>query len=174
MGDIRPLLLGEAPSKSGDRYHDFPLSGAVGQRLCEMAGIEPEVKGSRYGRYYWPLLDHFELRNLIERYPGPQGRGASFPMEVARQRAGALELKWRMVGAVVVLLGARLPGAFDLDMDFYEQRIKTLSRVTGTSVRFYCIPHPSGLNRMYNAERERERAGQVLREAMERAMNSGA
>jgi hypothetical protein len=35
---MKPLLIGEMPSRSGDRYHAFPLSGAVAQTLCQMAG----------------------------------------------------------------------------------------------------------------------------------------
>lgn len=46
-----PLLIGENPSKSGDRYHDFPLSGAVAERLCGLAGIPPDLPGTRYGRW---------------------------------------------------------------------------------------------------------------------------
>jgi hypothetical protein len=70
----KPLLIGEAPSKSGDRYWMFPLSGAVAQTLCEMAGISPQPGGSRYGRWTWALYDHFECENLIERWPGRLGQ----------------------------------------------------------------------------------------------------
>jgi hypothetical protein len=31
------------------------------------------------------------------------------------------------------------------------------------------IPHPSSLNRMYNSDGNRRRAGEVLREAMDKA-----
>jgi hypothetical protein len=41
----KPLLIGEAPSRSGDRYWMFQLSGAVAQTLCELAGIPPHPSG---------------------------------------------------------------------------------------------------------------------------------
>jgi hypothetical protein len=34
------------------------------------------------------------------------------------------------------------------------------------------IPHPSGLTRNYNDEKERERAGRTLRQAISKARNS--
>jgi hypothetical protein len=42
-----PLLVGEQPSRTGDRFHEFPLSGAVAQTLCQMAGIPPDSEGTR-------------------------------------------------------------------------------------------------------------------------------
>lgn len=63
-----PLLLGEAPSKQGDRYHAFPLSGRPARVLCEAAGIPPQPEGSTYGKWTWSLYEHFDCRNLIERY----------------------------------------------------------------------------------------------------------
>lgn len=64
----RPLLLGEAPSRTGDRYYRFPLSGAVAERTCRLAGIAPQPEGSRYGVWTWALYDHFECHNVFRRY----------------------------------------------------------------------------------------------------------
>jgi uracil-DNA glycosylase len=160
--DRRPLILGEAPSKSGDRYWQFPLSGAVGERLCTWAGLEPEPGGTRYGRFYWPLREAYELRNLIERWPGAQGNGAAFPMPAAR--AAWAELLPELEGRHVVLLGARLAEVAELGLS------KPISRWGSWLSRPWCaavavIPHPSGLNRLYSEASTREAASECLRTA---------
>lgn len=191
----KPLILGESPSKTGDRYHDFPLSGAVGKRLCELAGLAPEVGGSPYGQYYWPLREAFDCRNLVKRYPGPAERG--FPKSLARERAIEVELP-----PVVVLLGVRLKDAFthSQTLPFYKwcnysrreagqftvqwddsygssvvwpagiDSIEQLTRDIINTHRMVVIPHPSSLNRMYNAgENHHFKAGMSLREALHEA-----
>lgn len=154
---MRPLILGEAPSKSGDQYWQFPLSGAVGQRLCEWAGLEPMSGGTRFGRYYWPLNEAFELRNLLERYPGAQGRGAALPVALARPAWE--ELFPTLSGRVVVLLGSRLR-ALRGGQTYYDW----VSYPGGKQI--VAIPHPSALNRMYDAVEHAEKASAVLREAL--------
>jgi len=166
---VLPLLLGEAPSKSGDRYWQFPLSGAVGERLCRVAGIEPQESGTRYGRWYWSLVEHFECRNLMERYPGPLGKGAAFP---AGQALAALqELLPEIRGRVVVVLGARLGSMFGIypGPGFYEWH--KVMHLSGERVDLMVasIPHPSGLNHLYNDPATYERGRAVLQEAMRRA-----
>lgn len=175
-----PLLLGEAPSKSGDRYWMCPLSGDVGVRLCTWAGIEPlpPQRGlSRYGQHYYALVDHFECRNLLRRYPGPQGRGAAFPMELAYPAVGRTLPD--LDGRVVVMLGVRLPRAFlappapmfewrthSITVDPDEQGAPEGSRGRTFTWRYAVIPHPSGLNRAYNDPDNIAKAQRVLREAL--------
>lgn len=149
--------MGEAPSRAGDRYYRFPLSGAVGKRLCEFAGIEPEDEGSQYGRWYWALREHFDCLNVIERFAD------AYPwrVEVARER-------WRVWRAdegrgttVVVCLGNRAADAVGLGSDAPWGGWES-----GGGLTYVKIPHPSGRNRLYNDEATRARAGVVLREAM--------
>lgn len=82
----RPVLLGEAPSKHGDRYHHFPLSGRPARVLCELAGIPPQAEGSTYGRWTWALYDNFECRNLHDRYAD----ATPWRVASARDRAAAI------------------------------------------------------------------------------------
>lgn len=82
----RPILLGEAPSRVGDRFHMFPLSGRPAQVLCGLAGIPPQDGGTRYGRWTWALYEHFDCRNLIDRYADAE----PWSVPVARDRARAL------------------------------------------------------------------------------------
>lgn len=169
--EVLPIIVGEAPSKSGDKYHDFPLSGAVGEKLCTMAGLTPDERGSRYGRYYWALREAFDCTNLIERYPGAQGSGAAFPMDVARTRC--LELRPMLEGSVVVLLGARLNQAFGWAWcgrkrlaERHFEWVTVESEFAGLDTMFVVIPHPSGLNRLYNAEETKASAGAALTAAV--------
>jgi hypothetical protein len=162
----RPIILGEAPSRSGDRYYHFPLSGAVGERLCTWAGLEPDAEGSRFGRFYWPLREAYELRNLLERWPGPQGRGAALPIPAAR--AAWAELLPDLDGRVVVLLGARL--ATVAGVSFPEGREWGSWVQPGWCASVTAIPHPSGLNRLYNSAEMRDRASRALQWARAMAL----
>jgi uracil-DNA glycosylase len=156
----RPYILGEAPSGAGDRYWRFPLSGAVGERLCRWSGLVPLASGSRYGKFYWPLAHSFELHNLLERWPGPQGDGSAFPLELAQP---AWEALWpTLEGRVVVVLGGRLlklsrgpEGAF---WTWYRDRR------SGTFL--VAVPHPSGLNRIYNDRENVKRTAWCLQSAL--------
>lgn len=173
-----PVLLGEAPSKSGDRYHMFPLSGRVAETLCSMAGIPPMAGESRHGRWTWALYECFDCLNLVYRWPGAQGSGSAFPMAVAR--AALVKRLPEIEGRVVVLLGARLPKLLmpeDATETFYRWEVATPQATAPDGEVVYqarpttmcAIPHPSGLNRMYNAQTERARAGAILRQAMDYA-----
>jgi uracil-DNA glycosylase len=168
----KPVLLGEAPSKSGDRYHMFPLSGAVAQALCKMADIKPLAGESRYGQWTWALYEHFECENLIERWPGAQGRGSAFPLAVARPLA--VDFVKEHDGRVVVLLGSRLKSLFTVVVENYVWHEKLVAYdghggVHQAGCQVVAIPHPSGLNRVLNDQAERDRSGAVLREAIDRA-----
>lgn len=115
----RPILLGEAPSKAGDRYHHFPLSGRPARVLCELAGIPPQAEGSTYGRWTWALYDHFECSNVFDRY----AQATPWSVPAARERAVELlnELRLRSVdpegeplavpAPVLVCLGRKVQAA---------------------------------------------------------------
>jgi hypothetical protein len=147
---VRPMLLGEAPSRSGDRYWRFPLSGTVARTLCKMADIPPEDEGSRYGVWTWALYDRFECVNVFERYA--QATPWSAPR--ARERVASMEMP-----PVVVLLGRKVQAAFCLrPLDFFEWAHEGARS-------FVVIPHPSGLNRVLNDPEQRAMCGCVLNEA---------
>lgn len=152
---VRPLLLGECPSQAGDRYHAFPLSGAIGKRLCQWAEIQPKKDGTKYGQWYWALLDHFDCVNTIERYDD----SVPWKPEIARARV------WHYLDEnptdTVVALGIR---AFDaLAPNLRGQAWGEWARSAGRSV--VVIPHPSGRCRLYNDPEMRDLASRVLKEA---------
>jgi len=170
---VKPLILGEAPSRSGDQFWRYPLSGEAGKKLCEMAGIPPldRPTSSYYGAFYWALRSHYDVANVIQRYPGPSGRGAAFPRDLAR--TGLMRL--RAQGAlsddrVVICLGRRvqallLPGPKVPDYYVWVRRATGMQLVT--------IPHPSALNVLYNDPTHQRRAGKALRSAVKRTQQDG-
>jgi hypothetical protein len=151
-----PALVGEAPSRTGDRYHAFPLSGRVAEALCRMACIPPRAEGTRYGRWTWALYERFLCGNLFERYHEAYPWSAPSAREAwSRMRAEAPDL------LVVVALGRRVQAALDLPSDLpYHRWVDQGGLMVAT------VPHPSGLNRILNDRGEREICGETLREAM--------
>lgn len=163
---MRPIIIGEGPSRSGDRYHQFPLSGQVGKRLCTWAGIEPLERNrfmtSDYARYYWALHDRFELHNFFDRFPQDWSPRVTAPM---------FREDWDPVlyDRVVVLLGVRVQtvfryAAFTRGSEFF--RWEKCGGFEGRRCWVVTVPHPSGLNRLYNSKDVEEQTGKVLRRAM--------
>lgn len=151
-----PLLIGECPSASGNRYYHFPLSGAVGKRLCEFAGIPPDDEGSKYGKWYWALRERFDCINAIEKYED----STPWRPEVARARV------WHYLDEnpadVVIALGVRAMEALAPNL----RGIKWFEHKRSEGRHVVMIPHPSTRNLLYNYEATRNQAGVVLRTAM--------
>lgn len=84
MGEIVParlhvprrvLLVGQAPGADGDVR---PLTGTMGLRLAELAGLT-EVAGTEdVPRDEWIGL-WFDRANVLDHYPGRKGKGHAFP-----------------------------------------------------------------------------------------------
>lgn len=110
----RPFLIGEAPSKRGDAYHRFPLSGPPARVLCQLAGIPPQDGGTTYGRWTWALYDHFRCRNLFDRYADATPWSAPRARDRARALLAPLEAE-RVTSAVVP------PGEGHPQEEFYRQ-----------------------------------------------------
>lgn len=161
MTDRRPVLIGEAPSKGGDRYHGFPLSGPPARVLCTLAGIPHEPEGSTYGKWTWALYDRFECVNLFRRYAD------ATPWSVPSARARAEEMIPDLKGRVVVALGRRVQTAISSVLPLPETfGFHAVLHRPERDVFFVAIPHPSGLNRALNDPAERERCGESLRLAL--------
>jgi hypothetical protein len=164
---VNPLLIGEMPSRTGDRYHWFPLSGAVAQTLCQLAGIPPHEEGSRYGRWTWALYEVFDCVNAIERHgPWDSDVAAAHLRKTFSEAEGEYE--------VVVLLGRRAQSGYVRmsypaespvsKLKYFEWTIDTNSPTGRRQV--VVIPHPSALNRTYNDKHMRWRAGLELQAAI--------
>lgn len=154
-----PLLLGESPSRSGDRFWRFPLSGAPARTMCRMAGWEPDGPESELGSWTWALYARFETRNLFPRWA-----------DAERWSAPGARERWTEIYAegpwpAVVLLGRRVAAAVCDGPPYHEW-------VVHQSLPMVVIPHPSGLNRLLNDPDERERCGATLRAAADPSMLS--
>ncbi len=150
---MKPVILGESPNANGDRYYMFPLSGPIGQRLCTLAGITPESKGTQYGKYYWPLMRRFELWSLLERYSGPD-----VPVVASLLTEAWDALVPQLSGRVVVLLGRRLAGLAGVE-DFFVWR-------KAVGARLVAIPHPAALSSYHNSTEMWDSASCALRDAL--------
>lgn len=146
---MKIVIVGQAPGpRSGDRAFD----GRSGDRLARYMGLSDRRD----------LLEHFELLNLLRRYPGPAGdKGDAFP--AGRARRAARRLSGRLRARTVLLAGKRVGAAFGVGAEYLEW---------GTHEQgfaFVVIPHPSGVNRWWNDPDNRESftkwAGPLLRRA---------
>lgn len=135
---MRPVLVGEAPARGGNRA---PLDGASGDRLARMAGMADRAE----------LLERFDAVNLLGRWPGAAGKGAAWPSGQACRAAARKPLR-----GVAVLLGARVARAYGLGA------LGWWSWVRGERYVAVVIPHPSGINQLYNSPEVREAAGLAL------------
>lgn len=121
---FKPVLIGEAPSRTSDPT--VPFSGRSGDRLRKLVD-----------------LDRFELRNLLDAYPGKKGKGTLWDATGACVRA--CEVAAGLEGRSVVFVGRRVSTAFGhsrLDWCRWHREER------GFEVA--AIPHPSGIVRFWN------------------------
>lgn len=142
-------MIGEAPSRSGDRFD--PISGRAERLLCDLAGWKDGL-GPRFLRL-----------NLLEENPGPSsgGKGDAWPLDLARQRAAQMVFAGR---PAAVLLGRRVAAAFGARGAYCEWWDPS----DEVRAPYVVIPHPSGVNRLYNDPAVRDQVGVVLRDAAKR------
>lgn len=133
---MRPLLVGEQNTLSDDpRFALYPRPrGRADDRLRRVLGLTD-----------FEYLCAFNRVNLLP-------KGARWKAGAARNRAETLSV---LYGGSVVLLGARVANAFDLDY-------RPFTRVG----RFYMIPHPSGRCRLWNEPGSARRARLLVERAM--------
>jgi hypothetical protein len=135
----RALLVAEAPARGRNRA---ALDGSAGDRLARHAGLAGRAE----------LLDAFDAWNLLARWPGGEGKGARWPLDLARRSAARHPLR-----GVAVLLGGRVARAYGLHgLEMWTWH--ALPRGAWVAV----IAHPSGVVRTYNEECRRRAAGRVL------------
>ena len=132
-GPVRGLLVGECPGENTDE--DMPLfplrpTSAAG-RLMDMSGLEP-------GEYLGCLY----RRNVCyRRWTNAEAR------QTARYIMSSL---FDHKNLFVVLCGQRVAEAFEVRTDFWR-----LGKLESRNC-YTVIPHPSGLNRIYNDPSARE------------------
>lgn len=125
----RVVLVGQAPSRGSDPKR--PLSGRSGEFLSLLAGF--------------PVRRRFELRNLLDVFPGKKGKGDAFPLWKAR--LAAWELTKKLKGRRVVLLGQNVARAFGMARRGLFHWEPGPWPIRETAV----FPHPSGINLFWNS-----------------------
>lgn len=145
---MKLLLVGEAPAKSGP---PTPLEGASARLLAGLVGIEVDQ-----------LLEQTERMNLLNYWPGSDGKGGSaFP--IAAGRAGFYAMLHRFGGRRVIFMGRAADAALPDHQPYFQWELQQHGATKFTAARF---PHPSGLNRLWNQREIREKAGAFLRQAL--------
>lgn len=136
MDQVKPLLVGEAPSKN--EVTEQPLMGRVGRRMADVCGVT-----------YEQYLEMFDRVNLLHVRQDTKEKGFEFDHAKAASAAHDLFLNGTIKSdRVVLMLGWRVTRAFFSGVEFKDRRYFSEHRV-GT-IKFYALPHPSGVNRWWN------------------------
>ena len=127
---MKIIFVGEAPGGRPNE-DERPLAGRAGKFLAKLAGKEGVIP------------DHFETVNLLSYYPGTSGKGSNFVASEAKVKAE--KLLTRLDGnEYLILLGRRVAGAFgQKDLPYFKSKFVPPCWVV-------VIPHPSGINRVWN------------------------
>lgn len=100
----------------------------------------------------------FECINVLDKWPGKQGKGDSFPLNLAIPADKALLPK--LQGRKVVLLGQRVSHAFDVGQPILEWHERGFGWwendvIVQLSCALAVCPHPSGVNTWWNKPENR-------------------
>ena len=129
------LAIGEAPNGRDD-------SGAGDKVVLSSPAYERKLPG----------LTRLRRVNLLDSWPGPQGKGSAFPLQTARAAAGRL---WAAEPLSVRFLILSLRASFAFRMPVNGPRAEWFG-FNGRQVAV--IPHPSGIVRWWNDPENREKA----------------
>lgn len=132
---MKPLIVGEAPNNSG--RHTVP--GVILSRLRPLS---------------------IPRRNLLLEWPGGQGKGSSFPLELAGEAARKL-MRVTPRARPLILAGTRVARAFGLKRSQYE----FLRWFEFRGRRIAVVPHPSGIVRWWNDPKNRAALERFLKDA---------
>jgi hypothetical protein len=124
---MKPLLVGDMPTRASDRYFSLPLSGVFARTLCRIAGISGPSSRNDLAGWTHLLYEHFECVHAIKRH-------SAWDHDMAVHR---LSYKIDSRHEVVVLFGRKVQKAY-ADMtkpassavanaDFYEWTTDVLS-----------------------------------------------
>ncbi len=131
------MFVGEAPGRLGPRKLDLVFACKAVGGVMDAVDIErvgaPEVSA---------LLRRSQHRNLLNYWPGEDGKGSYFPAVVAKEKAR--EFRPPLHVHTLVLLGMRVAAAFNMHLVPYFERRAYRDRL------IYVAPHPSGVNRWWN------------------------
>jgi hypothetical protein len=144
---LRPLLVGESnPYRNDDYYALYPdPENSAGGRLCFKI-MELSTKD---------YIRSFDRQNLCAgKWSLPAARATADRIKLARHNGSSVD-------ATVVLFGSKVCSAFGLDFKPFSWR----QPLAGSGFPVVILPHPSGLNRIWNEPGAIERARGTLHSA---------
>lgn len=130
---MRPLIVGEAPNRSGQ-----------GKRA------NTTFTGGRIAKMH-PLANELPRTNLLREWPGSQGKGSAFPLELAKPAAARL-LRRVPSRVPLLMIGTRVAAAFGMKRESYDY-LAWYDRALvpgGKTRRVAVCPHPSGIVLWWN------------------------
>jgi len=142
---LKSVIIGQAPHKSAVKNFRPLIDGKCGYRLSETCGIEHE----EYAQI-------FNTINLIDEYMGKSGKGDYFPLKLAKEKASQIWPDLDSKYDIVILAGKSVANAFGIKAEYF-QWIKI------NDINLVVIPHPSGVNRWWNDDSNKEKAKQFMR-----------
>lgn len=151
----RPLIIGQAPARGNDGLR--PFAGASGARLAQLAGV---------GDSGDDLPKHFDLVNLLSKWPGKGRKGDLFDIKEARTHAEDVLLGTaHRPPSYILLMGRKVQAVFDLKGLEYLRRYK-VHREGFEGHIVIVFPHPSGINTWWNEPENAERAAKLMRKVL--------
>ena len=146
---MKPLIIGEGPSKYGDPSR--PIGGRIGRRLAALSGVDSAT-----------FAQQFSKMNLLDTWPGQSGKGSKFDAARARESAQRSGRRLRR-GRIVILLGKRVAEAFGIEPVYFD-------RQSLRDADAFVVPHPSGVNRWYNVSSNRRKMRAFMMRVAERSL----
>ena len=141
---MKITLIGQAPSRMSNPKS--PLSGEpLASKLATMVGVDKKI-----------YLRKFKRKNILDAWPGKNGKGDRFPAQKARSAANSMLRDLRC--SSVIFIGVATARAFNFDAPPLRWREFNGGR---TAV----LPHPSGINRWYNDVNNKRKASKFMRAA---------
>lgn len=174
---FRPFLIGEAPSRRSDaeavrqaRACGLEEHVAETLRMCALVGESGHFVARVAGLDFPTYCAAFERRNLLDRWPGSNGKGSDFPLQKAR--FAAVRLLPTLHGQHAVLLGKRVARAFWIEDDYLhwnEHVYRPEGEPAKVVASFHAaiLPHPSRINRWWNEPENERRARRFLRQILQ-------
>ena len=143
--DERLLLIGQAPSRTGDPA--AVLIGRSGIWLADLMGISLSEYVRRTDRV-----------NLFDRWPGKNGKGDAWDIGEAGRRA--VRLMPMLEGRQTIFLGRNAAAAFGMP------KVPWMTWIVAFGGGVAVIPHPSGIVSWWNDAGNRAAASEFLRGAV--------
>lgn len=106
-----------------------------------LRGAWPEITEEEY-------LIGFDRRNLVI---------GEWNRQRAKISADTMKEEFRGADRVIALLGKDVQRAFGVEADPLDR-----VRFSASGPRYYCVPHPSGMNQWYNVPANRNAVGVLL------------